>query len=1094
MQVHNIQNTFKVFIEVSKGFLNDYTEYVPYPIKISELLDEQLDEVCLSVLKTNITSFKPLAKVQIIFYNSLGQENKTLNFFISSDNSEEYRAGSNLYNHELYLIEQTKWLERFIIPATGFVNPIARNITSESIPVSWQVTNDFLAVNNNGGVISIKNEGVYNKTVVQLTFETLLPKGDHNLITNDFNGNRIETPVYNVKESDGSITNAYVPLLPAYYPMSDGGYVGIFSDFTPFYGTFLGLGGMVVKQLSRTVSFNNKYIYGDMDNAVTTDGNGMSTAIVQTLPFGGKESIESGVYTITYSIKYNFPDAESSQTSDRTTTVIARVYVGIKDTSGSTIINAPPKWNIKSVIDRLLLRAETLKDGDTPRFKLNAEQAAELEKIDAPEFYIPDGTLREALRIIGSYIHAEPRLNGDIIYFDKLGQNKESNILSPNTVYVKQSRQNSIEQFSTSISSTVDNIASSVDYKVGAVVEPYNGMYKTVRTENINARIQDDNMLIETDYPIQTVLALKCCIPIGTSGSNDVHNYKVFDITKYVFESADYLRMNTYDNLYPISRACALYYTINEPNIRGLNFKHASLFGDATAEYAIINILHLAGVADTYITEIKKNYPLLMFNIEYSPVTGGKLRQSKTYTGTSYRPTETVYNQSANLIESQYYGEHLKGVIARLGNVSKTLTYIERKAYSPPKIGEIIVYNNKDYYITAVASEIQPYYSKYTIALSQDFNRYSDYISLNREKRLYEVSERHAYDSYINYRDYIVFSVNSKNLNDPSDKDKPFMLNLASNFIDKIVYNAEISNVSAAFVYTFDKNKNQVGANILSLRRYPIGNSVVFTFKFYDNFNAGSTVEYLETFSSVNGYFMEQSRYKDDYGNAEYMAVKFIYEYSITGLTGQAINADFATPNDRPLETTAALKYHKLYDETKQTSNLVSSKAPTGAIETYMNDPKNGLLHVSIGSTEIPTFTYQVDMVSDNENVIIGSAMSNVFGITQSKNRETALYYLPRRLNKFEKIVDIQGAVGDNAYANEYDGGKNFFKAYNPTGAEGKQSKYVYISGGFAPSLGKYKAWAIVDKETNELLIGENRDITPNDNIIISAKTCRNFY
>lgn len=116
------QNNYSVFIEGE-----EFTKYVHFPIKISELLDEQLDEASLFLLRVDRKNIPPLTKILIKFWN--GDESSTptqKTFFVSSDSAEELPVGSGIYAHELYLIEETKWLERFIMPATGFVNALGR--------------------------------------------------------------------------------------------------------------------------------------------------------------------------------------------------------------------------------------------------------------------------------------------------------------------------------------------------------------------------------------------------------------------------------------------------------------------------------------------------------------------------------------------------------------------------------------------------------------------------------------------------------------------------------------------------------------------------------------------------------------------------------------------------------------------------------------------------------------------------------------------------------------------------------------------------------------------------------------------------------
>lgn len=128
------QNLFNVKVEVN-GVMTDFTSHVPFPIKWSDLLDEQLDEAYLSIMNTQVENFPPFAKVTITRWNTADADDSgvvpdskkvTTTYFVATDKADEKPVGSGFFNHDLYIIEETKWLERFIIPSTGFVNNLGR--------------------------------------------------------------------------------------------------------------------------------------------------------------------------------------------------------------------------------------------------------------------------------------------------------------------------------------------------------------------------------------------------------------------------------------------------------------------------------------------------------------------------------------------------------------------------------------------------------------------------------------------------------------------------------------------------------------------------------------------------------------------------------------------------------------------------------------------------------------------------------------------------------------------------------------------------------------------------------------------------------
>ena len=123
------RNEFTVKIGVSVGALVDCTAQVPFPIKLNNLLDEQLDEATIAVLRAVTPSFQPFTTVVISWSNGAdsASADDTATFYVASDKANEIPPGSERYNHDVYLIEETKWLERFIIPSSGFTNALGRS-------------------------------------------------------------------------------------------------------------------------------------------------------------------------------------------------------------------------------------------------------------------------------------------------------------------------------------------------------------------------------------------------------------------------------------------------------------------------------------------------------------------------------------------------------------------------------------------------------------------------------------------------------------------------------------------------------------------------------------------------------------------------------------------------------------------------------------------------------------------------------------------------------------------------------------------------------------------------------------------------------
>lgn len=690
-----------------------------------------------------------------------------------------------------------------------------------------------------------------------------------------------------------------------------------------------------------------------------------------------------------------------------------------------------PRWNAKQVIDRLLLKAETLRRGQDPRFHLNAAQAEEFAKIEVPEMHFTNCTLREALQTVGSYIHGEPRLHGNEISFDMYGGNEKTDV--PFSEYVAKSFQQSIDSAITSVDSTVDNLVSTIGYAKGVTVEPYAGGYKTVRTETLYARIQDDNMLIAVSHGINRIIKVEC----GFVGNvTDVP----IDITPYVFEESEYARMSAYTEIYPTSRVYALYYTQGGSTIEGLHYKIPKAVGQVFGDYAIVRILKAAtGNPSLSITD----YPALAFRVTYESITSARVKQNKQYVIGSPLPTEIAYNQGQNLIESGYYGENLKGVVARLGNVDKVITLYQRGTPKIPKVGTLY---DDDYYISAVAVEIMPFYTKISCALSKDFNRYSDYVSVNSTRRFYEVSERQAYESFIHYRDYVVigddFTSPAATPQTPLCSMDDIVKAFDPNIEDTEVVAYEVpqsvpsSSVTLAVAqgYNADFSKTCDNTAMLPVKALPLGNAAVFTFRYKDNYSAGDQAVYAKA-GEVEGYYQNGVQYKNYYGNMEYLAF---------GLLTRG-----RTPTGADEQKTIGMNLP-----------LITNPQPT---DYKIECPLETALHVSVGSTEIPIITYQIDFVTNRKDIVVGSGLARNLPLVSGAQSDKAakLYVLPNRVNKFAKTVDLTGAtkIVDNV-----SGVITVGSVASATFA----SQTSTVSG---------EAWAIVDPD-GVLLIAENKHIT----------------
>lgn len=675
--------------------------------------------------------------------------------------------------------------------------------------------------------------------------------------------------------------------------------------------------------------------------------------IFESISFPYTTVLQEGMYVARYESEFEMPaGGEATKTVEYYFTVIKNRY-------------PLKKWTITDVVQRTLDLIEPHLDGYPNRFTFNEEQAEEYKNVIAPEFAFTKENLRERLQQIGGFIHAEPRLRNGVIYFDKYGMNDYADMYK--TPYTGKMVCQDINHYATNLDSSVDNLVSQLSWAKGVIMEPFAGGYRSVRTESMNVRITDENMLIQTIFPVYQVEKLTCAyIKDG--------KLTTCDITPYVFESVDYnSNLSSYDVTYPTSKAYAIYYTQGERNIRGLNFKVPDAISSALQKYAIINILEAAS-GENFDWFYNIDYPTLMFQITYIPIFSTRVTQTKQYIVGMQHPFALPYNQGANMIETSYYGENMKGLIARLGNVEKTLTYMVYNLNRIPKAGQLF---DDEYYISAVFTEFMPSYIKVQLTLSKDFNRLSQYINVPSYKRFYEVSERQAFRRETLYTDYLVIG------NEVEDDGQAL---IDDHFLEYIKHTLtqtapEDSKITFAQTISVNKNNEMVGnVCVFPVLGTAMGTTMNFSFSAEDNYSAGpQSVEHNVKSGNdeVTGYWQQYVPYCDYYGRIYYLELLFGQKFS---------------PSNK---LDAALGLPKLPGGTYQGINIISTR-------------QNSLLYRK-DSREIMNFTYQASFVTNRKNIVIGSALAAMNPLIKGSDRDNpaGLFISPHRINKFDDFVDV---------------------------------------------------------------------------------------
>ncbi len=930
-------NRFKVTINDI-----DYTSHAIYPLKWGELLDERLDEAYFTLkFIDKAEPFQPLDKVIITIVDLLeitgtAKATKIVNYYVANDKVDNNPVGSNLYTHTLYVIEETKFLEAFICDTLTFRNALLNRFGEKYdavVMVDENAATAFVKTQQNGDLNYYKNplptdELLVLKSIVEAAAPICTYQNEH-----------MQPPVTDSQVvSESSRPGAEFPKSKIEITYSDGRETQTIEDI----------------------------------NAVES----IKLSSVTTIK-----------YYILIGLEFNHP---VSPTDPGLPNI---VISGIFSYTLNGVENRLPlkKWTITDVVNRCLELAEPLREGENPRFHFDGvkyqngeagwgvgeifvsgmyksdSQAEKYDKILAPEFSMTKNTLREQLKQIGGFIHAEPRLSGNTVSFVEWGGNEQSKISEKQ--FISQSQTHSIDEYCTELDSTANNLVNRLNYAQGVVMEPSRTGSRSLRTEQANVRIEETNGIIQTVLPIADLVKLEVAAP--TDKNPDKIGYSNFvDITSYTYEQGDYSNLSSYDVNVKGSKAYALYWARNQKNIKGLFFKNENALNSIFSKYAIVNILSACGVEMNTGTNNNSNYPRLKFRVSYIPIYTARVRTNKSLVVDTL-PRTLVYNQGANSVETQYYGENLKGVAARLGNIEKTFTYKLTSLLDMPKAGELF---DDHYYISAVSCELYPDYIKCTIGLSKDFNRLSEYIGISSEYRQYQVSETAVYNRETVLQEYALITDKDKK---SDDKDELWLGNYGKKKIGDI-FGTKITtgSITCAFFSPRNKAKTLLSPDVLLLpvTSSSFGSSLSFRFALDDNYSAGQKSA-IVTEGDKTQYYSEYVPYTDYYGKFYWLDFEFVS--TATNVNRPNVNTPFALPE---------------FPESRPT-NAIAAK---------------GVIRYRKDNAEIPALNYQLSFVTDDQKYIIGSAIAAECPLVVTKTDEAPhVYGFTERLPLFADKLDI---------------------------------------------------------------------------------------
>lgn len=555
-----------------------------------------------------------------------------------------------------------------------------------------------------------------------------------------------------------------------------------------------------------------------------------------------------------------------------TTTVPAtyKTTFGVAFFVGDIKNNPTNPFTIKGVIDRVLnlTPTKTKTQANKYTFRNNAEEYATEE---SPEFTFTGKHLFEVMLDVASYKKMFPAIYKNEIYFRPYynGCRLKKDDLPPAFKTVINS---AIDQYCNALDSNVENMVCINNSMVGSVVEPYKGGYITARA-NSGSAISETTAMIPTQSDIYKVESLMMGETDGTI---------VGEIMPYLYESEEYDSLSDITNAYPYSKAYALKYTRFAQNFSELahRINAADTVAVAKKKPALSNIvrmkiggsvgLNLWNVLSDFIGK-KESAPFanLLFQPTYTPVVSGRVRQYKPYQEDGEYNATIFYNQQAEVVDSEALGEHLKGLIQKLGNHTEIGVYRFAKIDDIPTVGTLI--DDKSVY--NVSMTIYENHVDATLCLV-DYAELSQYIGVKNEIKTSDISITKWSNRFVNWEEFLLFT--HDDINGDALSISEYALDGIISFTDK-----DKALTCAAFTH-YTSGGDVIVEAYAPIKHLAIGNSIYFQWTMQDNFAVGYQSEKApsDATSAWTGTKYDRAqkavRYCDVYGRAETVDFKLL--------------------------------------------------------------------------------------------------------------------------------------------------------------------------------------------------------------------------
>lgn len=523
------------------------------------------------------------------------------------------------------------------------------------------------------------------------------------------------------------------------------------------------------------------------------------------------------------------------------------------------------------VLRRIRMCAQLRLENATEPFPFEIDPAveSELKSIEAPQFFLNVGNVRDAVNQVLKYINAVARCwiaeDGTLMLAcDRF--NQRNNLISDNHVDLTKGfitnygASQSIQDYASEVQTYVSNLTTdSENADQAVIVYPAEGNWASVRSEDNGGVLTTENMCIFTPSPISKVIKLEMWLGFGRhvgvwidkkNASADVTELLVTsEVYKTLERKTEWELVTHTDGTQEwkpikLGKDCAIVYDYLGNKLYGLSekWKTLNVFSRAVIDSIAAYISFKSGTYTTGILESEPtdvDNPILfdsdnlektMYRITYLSTTDGRLSSEKDEL--TIREAMINVNQSTNLTNNIALGQNMQGLVQRLGQDEKLYTVRFKNYQTVWKIGD---YTSDGYIVTKRGISIYNDVVIGNMTLNKNFNRRSQFVDLDSEIRQFVIpAKENSLTRHSLIKQYVYFGTQQMESGSGSIfTSRVFGYSLTSRSEETDNYNPNVFMIQSD-----DFAGNIVGA----VDSKSFGNSIAFTFGFDDNRSAGNRV------------------------------------------------------------------------------------------------------------------------------------------------------------------------------------------------------------------------------------------------------------